>query len=249
MMSGVKLSPTSSNGNVLLNFEGNVILHGITLDGRSTDATALMLRTGDNYWIDHLTITGFTSDDALSVGRGSSPESTSEVTISNYHAYDTNKGFLAGGGVDHFDTHRVHRITILNSILNADDRNPLISTKGQTHLYNNLVIPTKSSGVDVRFSSIVIAENNVISGEATRDLKSTMIARSLDGHDLPTGHIFSKNNLFINNARSTGSINPDSIDSFQIPYDYTLVETNLVENFVRNNSGAENANFNFTVCE
>lgn len=247
-MSGIKISPSAQSTHVMLMWEGNVILHGITIDGRRAGATGVMLRTGDNYWIDHVTITGFDSDDALTVGRGSSSSSTSEVTVSNYHAYDTSKGFLAGGEIEYYETYRTHRVSIFNSLLNARDRNPHISAKGQAHFFNNLVVPTASSGIEARHGAVLIAENNIISGEYSQDKKSGMIARTLQS-GIPTGHIFSRDNELVNGAGTTGSINPGNVNQFWIPYDYPLMDTSMVESYVRNNAGADNASFDLTVCD
>ena len=100
----------------------------------------------------------------------------------------------------------------------------------------------------MRFATRAIVENNVISGEFTKDAKSTLIARSLSGYDIPTGHIFSINNVLKDGAGSSGSINPTSVEPFEIPYNYSLVDTNLVEEHVLANAGADNASFDLTVC-
>ena len=249
MMAGITLAVTEKATHAMLIREGNVLIHGITIDGNNTGATGVMLRTGDDYWLDHVTITGFSKDDALAVGQGSQPDSTSEVTISNYHVYESDKGFLAGGELSYFDTYRTHRVTIFNSLLNARDRNPHISVKGRTHIFNNLIIPTAWTGIDIRHAAIAIVENNVISGESTNVANSVVIGWSLPSSGRPTGHVILENNEFTNGAGSEGSINPDSVGRSDIPYEYSLIDTNLVEDHVKRNAGAENASFDIMVCD
>ena len=147
-MAGITISPTADVEHLLLFWNGNAIVHGVTVNGQETDVTGVMLRTGDNYWIDHVTITGFAIDDALTIGAGFSEQSTSEVTISNYHAYNTDKALMIGGEPSYHDSYRSPHVTVFNSKLSARDRNPLLGVKGRAHIYNNVVTPQDWSGID-----------------------------------------------------------------------------------------------------
>lgn len=247
-MSGITLSPQPSVEHMILTWSGNVIIHGITLNGNETSGAALMLRTGDNYWIDHVTTTGFAIDDALTIGAGFSDRSTSEVTISNYRVYNTDKGLMIGGEPNFHDTYRPARVTVMKSLFQARDRNPLLGVKGRGHVFNNYVQPAAWSGIDSQHSSVAIAENNLISGLNSRDRSAGIQGAAVASTGLPVGHVFSINNLFTDGADSRGSIDPSGVSKFDIPYAYTLIDPANVEQYVKANAGAENADPDFTVC-
>ncbi len=252
----ITISPSSSAGNIaMIQLRGgNTILHGITLDGRGQVSTALMPRQGHNYWLDHLTITGFKSDDAISIGQGSKADSASEVTISNYLAYDTSKAIQSGGN-ENFPNFPLHRGTILKSSLGAFERNPRIAFGGRWHMFNNHVHSFGiGSGIDINNAAQMIAENNVVSGEGARAPQRAITGRRgngtlANGQSLPIGHVYTRGNQLINNAGEEGSINPSSPRAFTIPYNYQTMPVGQVVNYVRDNAGARNASGSLLVCD
>ncbi len=235
---------------------GNTIIHGIKFDGNGTDSTALMLREGLNYWVDHVTITNFRKDDALSIGQGNRPDtSASEVTISNYRAVETSKGIQAGGNGNFPDFPRT-RVTVHTSELAADERNPRVQYGGIFHVFNTYIHSFVYGGMDVGRNAQVISENNVFSALSAKSAKTSQTGRysgieyPLEGPgNRPVGHIYSKGDLFIDSATSSGSINPTNPSPFVIPYSYELLDVNLVRETVLQNAGVENIDSSLNQCQ
>lgn len=130
----ITLAATDSTlRHMLVLWNGNVIIHGITLDGNNTNGTALLPRTGSNFWIDHVTIKNWITDDAIGIGKLSESNTADNITISNYHAFDTSKAILFGGE-DEDTRPKTGKLTLFSSILAAKDRNPRVSRYQHAHI-------------------------------------------------------------------------------------------------------------------
>lgn len=241
---------SNANKLVMLTLRGgNTIIAGITVDGNNSDGTGVMPREGYNYWLDHLTITNFGSDDALSIGQGSRPDtSASEVTVSNYRVFNTSKGLKAGGN-DKYPNYPRHRITIHKSYLGAKDRNPRIQYGGQTHVFNSYINSYVYGGMDAGRGAQIISENNVFLSTKANGNENAQMGRPAGTG--PTGYVYSSNDLFLGGAYSSGEINPNSPNKFDIPYAYqnSLIPVESVKDFVENNAGAQHSGAAFNSCD
>lgn len=240
----------NSNDMIMLTFRGgNTIIAGITVNGNNTDGTGIMTREGNNYWLDHVTITNFGSDDALSIGQGSRPNtSASEITISNYRVYNTSKGLQAGGN-DKYPNFSRHRITIHKSYLGASDRNPRIQYGGQTHIFNSYINSYVYGGMDAGRGAKIISESNVFLSANSKNDRNAQMGRPAGSG--PTGYVYSTNDLFLGGSYSSGEINPNSPTQFTIPYDYqnNLIPVESVKEFVEANAGAGFSGAAFNSCD
>ena len=251
-MNDITIAP--ERGSILPMFQlrgWNLIIHWLTLDWNDTDWTALMLRQWDNYWMNHLTITNWSSDDAISIGQWSKDDSASEITISNYYTYGTSKWILAGWEDLAYETHPRLRATVFNSNLSADDRNPFVKNKAQFHVFNNYVHNFRYMGSNTTRTWVIISENNVYSANKANNPNTSLAGRTIaswkDGREIQ-GYIFSSWNLFTNGARTSGEINPNNPSAFRIPYSYELMNINRVQDYVLNNAWAENADGSLQYC-
>ncbi len=250
----ISRSPSAPSFVLLQLRGGNTIIHGITFDGKGKLATALMPRQGNNVWLDHLTITGFKGDDGISIGQGGKADSTSEITISNYLAYNTSYSIQAGGN-DKFPNFPLHRGTILKSSLGASQRSPRITFGGKWHMYNNYVHSFElGSAIDINNGSQMIAEHNVVSGKKSRAPQRAITGRRGAGEmpgggPIPVGHVYTKGNILLDGADEEGSVNPSSPKAFGIPYLYDIMPVNQVVDYVKQNAGAKNASGDLRVCD
>ncbi len=253
-MLNITISPSSSANNIaLLQLRGgNTILHGLTIDGQDRRAIGLMPRQGDNYWLDHLTITRFDGDDAISISQGGRSDSASEVTISNYRAYNTSKAVLLGTNPNYPNV-RLNRVTIFNSELAARERNPRAGFNGQHHIFNSFVHSVQGgSGIDINYGTQMIAENNVISGLGAKAPQRLIAGHNNGAHQdsssSPVGHVYTKGNILLHGADEHGSINPSNPPAYSVPYPYSLMPASQVESYVQQNAGAENASGSLLYC-
>jgi len=242
--SGITIS-ARGNGNFPMFFvkAGNTIFHGITLDGRGFKGTGIALREGKNYWIDHVTATNFDYDDAISVGRGSRPDtSASEVTVSNYYAHDTNYAYIGGGNND-VKYYPRHRVTIHSSVLSAEDRNPRIKNYGTAHLFNNYIHSFRFSGATSGANSVMYSENNVLSALSAKNPKAAMVGNGYGNMENggKEGVVFSSGDMFLDRSTSSGQVRMVGKAPFNLPYRYTLRDTYQVIDYVLANAGASNA--------
>ncbi len=253
-MNNITISPKANEAFPMLQLRGgNAIIYGVTLDGNATAGTALMARQGNDYWFDQLTITQWFGDDAIAIGQGSEEDSADKITISNYHAYNTTDAVQAGGN-DNYPNFPLHRGTLFNSHLNADDRNPRITYGGNWHMFNNYVHGFKYGGVDINNASQMIAESNVIYDNKSYENKSesgrgssSFVTRSTPNG--PMGYIYTDNkNIFIGDARPKGNIDLSTPSPFKIPYSYNKMDASQVVNYVNSNAGAQNASADLTYC-
>lgn len=232
---------------------GNVIIHGIEITGGNSDVAALMLREGTNYWVDHVTISNM-GDDAISIGQGSKPStSATDITISNYKVFNTPKGILTGGN-GNYPTFPLTRVTIHSSDLAAGERNPRTQRGGQTHIFNSYLHSYIYVGMEAGRDGIIISENNVLSainakkpGNSQTGRYSSLNYFAHESHQ-PVGHIFTSGDLYLDNAISSGSINPSSPPKFSIPYNYSLLSADAVLQHVSDNAGSENTDHSTLQC-
>lgn len=234
---------------------GNSIINGLTIDGLGMNGTALMLREGDNYWVDHVTITNLSGDDSISLGQGNKQQTSADlITISNYRAYNTSKGIQAGGNGNYPD-HPLLHTTIYSSELAASERNPRFQYGVRAHVFNSFIHSFTSSGMDAGRTAQIISENNVISADTAKNPNSSQIGWYSSGQTYaneshrPEGHIYTFNDLLINNAASSGSINPSEPAPFVIDYEYKPIDSNLVQDHVVKNAGALNNDNSLEYCE
>lgn len=239
---GITISPTVHATHIMILWHGNVIIHGVNLDGNNTKATALMPRTGSNFWFDHITATNWALDDALALGKLSLSNSADNITISNYHAHSTAKAILFGGE-DQDQRPKTGKLTVFNSILAADDRNPMISRHQHAHVFNNYVHSFKYEGIQALRGAVVFAENNYVSA-ASANSKLYSIAGANWESTYPNGIMYSKGNIVIDGNEWNVTSQP-----YDIPYDYTTMPAEEVVDYVVKNAGAENSNLSIEVCD
>lgn len=236
--SGITIAAPRNSRDPALTFRGgNTIVHGLTLDGRGGSGAALMLREGDDYWIDHVTITNFHGDDGVTIGQGSrGSSSTSDVTISNYHAHNTNFAILGGG--ENIPNYPPYRVTIHSSILSAEDRNPRINNYGTAHIFNNYIHSFRFSALSATGNSRIFSENNVFSSLSANNPNMALSGITLNGNT--PGQVFSRGDLLLGEASTTGQVRQST--SFSgIPYRYTVKPANQVVDYVSVYAGAAGA--------
>lgn len=238
--SGITISVRGNTSIPMLQFRGgNTIIHGITIDGNNTRSTALLLREGDDYWVDHVTIKNLIYDDGISVGQGTRKNtSASEVTISNYHAYNTNYGMI-GGGNDRVAFYPPYRVTIHSSNLSARDRNPRIKNNGTVHIFNNYIHSFKYSGASAGANSVVYSQNNVFSASKANNPKMALSGISNNGRT--AGRVFSSGDVFLDRSSQHGNVRLNSASSIKLPYRYKLKSASSVKSYVLANAGAAKA--------
>ena len=235
---------------VLYTFRGgNTILVDITVDSDGV-GTSLMTREGDDYWLDQIRVING-SDDAISVGQGNkTTTSASEVTISNYHVSDDSALGLQIGGNDSFPDFPLARLTVHKCNLGARDRNPRAQYGTQVHVFNSYVNSFTFGGMDAGRATDadqtgqIISENNVFS--ALNANNSSLAQTGRPAGSGPTGHVFSSGDLFLDSATSSGSINPTTVQPFDIPYAYNLMPAADVVAHVLANAGAGHQTYTLT---
>lgn len=227
-------------------------------DSDNAYADGMTLSRSQNIWIDHVTISdgdtpdsiitdGSTRHDgALDVVRGSD-----YVTISNSFIGDHGKTTLVGNGDSGrawSDQNRLHVTLTGMWWYGTASRLPLIRF-GQLHSFNNLIEGTTNtatyghkfgSGLDVRYSSSVLAENNfhLFTGLKVPELCGKIIGSSSGSEFRTSGNYFisDKYNSKDWSLAWTGPINVDSVliasactempttdISWTPPYTYTKV--------------------------
>jgi len=220
---------------LLLVWNSNVIITGIRFDGNNSDASGLMVRVGENFWLDHLTTTNFRIDDGLSISMNSRTNSANLATVSNFHTHNTSKGILLGGEPN---IHGLKRyVTIFKSQFSAFERNPAVYRGYYAHVYNNYMHSfTWGNGVLCEGRSDT--ENNVYSG-GNNSLNAGFNRYCENTVDSGTGIASSIGNVFQNGAVERGEIRRSKLES--IDYPYTLIPVQDVVSHVTRHSGANNA--------
>ncbi len=236
--------------------QGNNIYHGLRIEGRPPDTmarTAVMLRTGADYWVDHLEILDY-RDDALAIGQlDMGLDSADRITVSNYWPHDTSKSLLVDADSRE---QRVAHVTVLRSMLHGEDRS-VRNSGGIVHVFNCWV--RSRLGVNGAYASAVhadavlggltLAEGLVYDADLQRNPAIS------ERGDLPgggariqtTGHMFTDGSSIYRGGPpgtvspggyQTGSVNPTGVAPPTIPYRYRLMATDSVEAYVRANAGA-----------
>ncbi len=98
--------------------------------------TAILVATGKNYWLDHITVRN-NDDDSIGIGNYSST-SAINVTVTHYKVFNTNKGLLiAADQAGSQNADRDGRVTIAWSDMSAKCRNFRNSGGQDVHGFNN----------------------------------------------------------------------------------------------------------------
>lgn len=241
--SGITISVRQNTKMPMFVFRGgNAIVHGLTFDGNRSRSQGIMLREGDNYWIDHVTVKNFDADDALTIGQGSKGStSASEITVSNYHASNTNFGIL-GGGEDEVRNYPPYNVTIHSSILSADDRNPKIKNYGRAHIFNSYIVGYRFGGMVAGANSRIYSEGNVFSASANENPRNAMMGNTFNGGRV--GQVHTRGDLFLGAASTRGDIRQYT-DQSAIPYSYRVKAANQVVDHVNTYAGAAGAQLKF----
>ena len=243
----ITISPAKNERYPLLTLRGgNGIIHDLTIDGRGFDAAAIAIRQGKNYWIDHVTIHGNYYLNAIGIGQNSKGEdSATDVTISNYHAYDTNYAIL-GGGVNTPREHPPYRVTIHSSNLEAFDRNPFIKNYGTAHMFNNYIHSHRYAGIVSGMNSVVMSEGNVISARNANNPKVSVTGRT--DNEQPAGTVYSVNDLYLDVASWAGQVEFHDFNPLTLPYKYKALSSTDVVEYVLEHAGAGNADNSDSRC-
>ncbi len=258
-MNNITISP-DSNSNVGLAFYltgGNTIIHGVKVDGENKMA-GIYARLGQNYWIDHVTVTRST-DEGIGIGKSDAGKASANfTTISNYFVYDSPKGIICGANakfLDQIDSGvGFCQITVHSSNLSARSRNPRFSMNVQGHVFNNYIHSFSTGGMEIVGGSTVISENNVLSAITAKNGNGSkaQMANNANGKgrkDYPDGNIFTNGDLYLDIAKASGNINPNNIKPFDIPYPYKLISGKDIVEKIVTNAGANNASANLNFCE
>ncbi len=263
------------DGDLYPTWTRNVILRNLAIDtpwdvNPEDDANAyadgMTISRSQNIWIDHISITDGDTPDTLAsdtrhdgsldIVRGSD-----YVTVSNSYFGDHGKNTLVGNGDSGrawSDENRLHVTFTGLWWKGVASRHPLVRF-GQLHTFNNLMqgstgTPTYGhkfgSGLDVRYQSDVISENNyhLFSG-----LKPKEVCGKVAGGKDGTG-FRGAGNVFISDKTDDGkawSGGPMSIDaalsaceelpaagSWKPPYTYTLKDAAAARTAIEAGSGA-----------
>ena len=238
--SDITISVARSAQFPMLQFRGgNTIIHGITLDGNKSRSTGMMLREGNNYWVDHVTVKNFEYDDGISVGQPSREDtSASEITVSNYHSLNTNYSLLGGGDVS-VRNYPPYLITIHSSILSAEDRNPKIKNHGTAHLFNNYIHSYRFSGSNAGANSVIYSQNNVFSALSANNPRNALSGPTNNGGSV--GRVYSSDDVFLDRASYHGDVRVVSRSAMKLPYSYNLRSSSQVLDHVNANAGADYA--------
>ena len=235
----ITIAATDSITHLLVFWAGNVIIHGVTIDGQNTSATGLMARTGSNFWIDHVTAQNWIADDAVSIGRVGSDQTADNITISNYHARNTSKAILFYG--EETNPPRGN-LTVFKSILAATERNPKISYQKHAHVFNNYIHSYLYTGIQAHRGSNIFVENNFVS--ATNSGKKWRAIAGVDWEADTNGIAYSVGNI-IENGEEYNVVK----ERYEIEYDYDILPTDAVVDYVEKNAGAINANLTIELCQ
>jgi len=238
-MSAVTISAAGETSFPLIHLRGgNTVIHGITIAGRSDGfAQGISISEGEDYWLDHLTLKDFRSEEALSITRG--PESETApgfISISSMKAENSENSITVSLGEQNSSS--------MLSVFNSDFSSVQIDAGSKLHLFNNFIHGFSNQAIQSATGSMVVAENNVVSGESKRQQASL----ALSGAGTGSGTILSLNNQLEEGARDFGSVSPAEREPFDIPYASNLLASEKVEQYVRSNAGAENAPASIEVC-
>lgn len=199
-------------------------------------------------WLDHLYLTKI-DDESIAIDQGST-----DVTVSWSHIEQTDKAILIGSS--HEDTRTKNtRVTLHHNHLAADQRNPNVRY-ATVHMFNNFVSTYLYEGIIASQEAQVIADSNVLNpDENSNRERQGVLAETHNEGDTTHGFIWSRGNLFQNDAGSGGAglyqreskpesflrnakdqlINPwffeTAPEAFDIPYEYQVqpADNDLIE--------------------
>lgn len=185
-----------------------------------------------NVWVDHceLEASGGESDgyDSLIDMKAT----TQYVTVSYNYLHDSGRGGLIGSS-DSDDTNTY--VTFHhNYYQNIDSRAPLLR-HGTAHAYNNYYNGINKSGMNPRIGGRIKAENNHF--ENTQNPIGTFYTDELGYWDI-SGNIFENVTWLPSDTSTPAGPNPYSTTAINIPYSYTLDDSNCVRDIALASAGA-----------
>ena len=253
----ILLEPASSSKEdkihaILLN-KGNGIVHRIHLVGNyvvgqpyGNTTSGIFSRTGQGYWVDHVTISNM-NDDGIAFGDNDHPDTSRMVTVSHSHVYDSIKALMfVHNGQSPQGNPRGYTGAYNHIEGFIADRNPYIDGTQDVHWYNNYVHGTNRTSDVGKFhvggnTTIALFENNFYSNQ----LKNGRAFNNPTGTGSWGGVAWLyHNNGNETNGQSVSGKNIVSVDSGdgpgapEIPYRYELLEASDVPSFVTANAGA-----------
>ena len=157
--------------NSLFIFADNIIVHAITLRGPQRTAklltTGIAIDSGENIWLDHISIYGHMSDDSLTVGHSGSDKLAKNITLSNLKIGDDGDGSFANITVLSHQPADERNVSIHSCHLTARDRSPK-AQGGRLEISNCLLEHQESRGLHLmdKFDSgtdpiFMLARSNV----------------------------------------------------------------------------------------
>ena len=236
-MANITISSAQGRSSSVINLSGgNTLIHGITITGSSTGTTdGIAISGGEDYWLDHITFRNFGAGEGVTVVSssqtgvqiGAGATTANFISLSNIKAENTPNSIQLSSSTSG---------ETLLSVFNSSLSSVKVGAGSRTHLFNNHFQNFQSQAIISTAGSIVVAENNLISGK---------------GDQLTTGAsgtILSIGNEFADGARDFGSISPAEEEPFDISYPFNLLASEKVVNHVKENAGAENASGSLEVC-
>lgn len=278
----VRIAPHSSaiNNITMIRFKhSNSIMHRVSVGPETNlpakngsfataQVTAILVASGENYWLDHITVNN-ADDDSLGIG-DYSKTSAIDVTVTHYKVFNANKGLLIGADQKIAqNANRARRVTIAWSDMAATCRNFRNSGGQEVHGFNNYAHDWggfecgtisghgEKSNRDGPQTPIILVESSVFSDNSAIGLIGQSAATSaLSSPNNPNGHIqgyvFTDGLNIFESGSSEGPavINPgDSNNSGEPrlvpPYKYTKLPAAQVKAYVLENAGADGANIVF----
>lgn len=241
---GAVFTPSSSfqSNQVMMYSRGpNIIINNITLKanyypslGSSNNVGGIRFNNS-GIWVNKVTVSGLYDDAFDMVLNGTN------ATFSRIKLFNTDKG------MNMFYPHDSNKsISIHSSDLSARQRNPWNQGASMVHIWNNYIHGAEWDGTIAGLNEVqrslnkytnrgpayVISENNVYSNNASQSLRA---------YDEPAGvkgYIDSIGNI-LNGTRAIGNVdNPSNPTLFDIPYDYNLLPTDQVKEYVLAGAGA-----------
>lgn len=264
------------DGDLYPTWTRNVIVRNLTIDTpwdvnpedeANAFADGMTISRGQNIWIDHVSITDGDTPDSLATdtrhdGSLDIVRGSDYVTVSNSFFGDHGKSSLVGNGDSGrawSDENRLHVTFTGLWWYGVASRHPLVRF-GQLHTFNNLMQGTTGgtptyghkfeNGLDVRYQSDVISENNyhLFTGLKPREVCGKL-AGGKDGSGFRgAGNVFLSDKTDEGTAWSGGPISVDAAfgacaelpaaGTWQPPYDYTRKDAAAARAAIEAGSGA-----------
>ncbi len=229
-MANITISSTQENSSSILNLEGgNTIVHGITIAG-SGSTNGLDITGGEDYWLDHITFKNLGAGEGISIGTNAETgagAAANFISLSNLKAENTPNSVQVSSSTSG---------ETLLSVFNSSLSSVKVGAGSRTHLFNNHFQNFQSEALISTAGSLIVAENNLISGKGDQ-----LVTKE-------SGTILSIGNEFTEGAKDFGSISPAEEEPFDISYPFNLLASGKVASHLNENAGAENASGSLEVC-